>query len=225
MFSFCVSASPMLWVDKIWNVRQMRQICSALVAPSASPGGKPSCNYLRVHFFPHFQQRLFTLPSTSTIPMLTLILTMLLLTMMMTMMTQPVTSCKSWSSTLSLLCPPSLPPFSSCKTVLTFTELHNAQCRQQLGVHCAKYFLPPSLRAKIKQCKLVPNIVLHFMALKKHTVQNIVQNTVENIVQNIVQSTQSLWTFPRSQLPFVQKSNSNTQFACHCTTVCMCCRM
>ena len=95
MFSFCVSASPMLWVDKIWNVRQMRQICSALVAPSASPGGKPSCNYLRVHFFPHFQQRLFTLPSTSTIPMLTLILTMLLLTMMMTMMTQPVTSCKS----------------------------------------------------------------------------------------------------------------------------------
>ena len=141
MFSFCVSASPMLWVDKIWNVRQMRQICSALVAPSASPGGKPSCNYLRVHFFPHFQQRLFTLPSTSTIPMLTLILTMLLLTMMMTMMTQPVTSCKSWSSTLSLLCPPSLPPLSSRKTVLTFTELHNAQCRQQLGVHCAKYFI------------------------------------------------------------------------------------
>ena len=91
MFSFCVSASPMLWVDKIWNVRQMRQICSALVAPSASPGGKPSCNYLRVHFFPHFQHMLFTLPRTSTIPMLTLILIMLLLTMM----TQPVTSCKS----------------------------------------------------------------------------------------------------------------------------------
>ena len=49
-----------------------------------------------------------------------------------------------------------LSPLSSRKTVLTFTELHNAQCRQQLGVHCAKYFLPPSLRAKLKQCKLVP---------------------------------------------------------------------